>query len=741
MRRWGAKTFVQCSRDILRVVPSTDLPDLRRALEEKHWDAVLVTGLAPDVTVEDVQRVIGETCASIPVLYTPNQEAQTRAMELLGGETKALRDELDRVKSDVRRAEEANLAKGRFLANLSHELRNPLNGIIGMTELTLRTDLKPDQRRNLDVVRTSSEILLQLLSDILDFERIDADRVELDREPFRIRDLVDQIVDLMAEPASHKPIELLFHVHSEVPEWVDGDPLRIRQVFVNLVGNAIKFTDEGEISVEVGLMRQDDQRIVLSCSVEDSGVGVPPEEQGRIFEAYAQATGDVARRHAGTGLGLPIARRLVALMDGTLDLQSKPGEGSCFSFSLTLGRVRGADARTYPESIGNLRVLVVDDNVTTRRILGDMLDSFGCRTGHAQNGPAALRALEFAARRDESFDVVLLDSEMPQMSGLEVLRAMGQYPALQSLDVVMMTSVTGLSAVIEREELGWAAYLTKPVSQSQLLDILMTLVDETPLAREPLSPREIGPEWNQLTAVEPGLILLAEDNEINRRLACTILREAGHDVVTAADGRQALELLQEHAFDLILMDIQMPEVDGVETTGTIRGDDRWNELPIIAMTAHALPGDRERFMAAGMNDYVTKPVRVEQLLAAVARHLPSVGRGPKQPQPLNLEHARERLAGFEGLVAELLEELVSSGPARIERITDALRHRDAVSLEREAHSLKGLAGSAGAECLQQASQELETHGAREAWDQAQGAFDNLWHEWLTLRRMVDERAV
>jgi len=732
---------VDNSRDILTVASSTDLEDLKRALEEKHWDAVLVTGLAPDLTFEDLQHVIGETCPTIPVLYAPTPDAQARAMKLLGGETKALRAELERARAEVERAEEANVSKGRFLANMSHELRNPLNGIIGMTELTLRTDLKPDQRHNLDVVRTSSEILLQLLSDILDFERIEADCVELEQEPFRIRDLIDQIVDLMAEPASSKPIELLFHVHSEVPEWVSGDPLRIRQVLVNLVGNAIKFTDEGEIAVEVGLKRQDDRDLVLSCSVEDSGIGIAPEEQSRIFETYVQATGDATRRQAGAGLGLPIARRLVALMGGALELQSVPGEGSRFSFGLTLGRVRGADARTYPDSIGNLKVLVVDDNVTNRRILGDMLDSFGCRSGHAQTGPAALRALEFAARRGEPFDVVLLDCDMPQMSGLEVLRAMRQYPALQSLEVVMMTSVTGLSAVIEREDLGWAAYLTKPVSQSQLLDILMTLVDDAPSAAETLSPRGLGTASSSPVAGEPGRILLAEDNEINRRLACTILREAGHDVVTAVDGGEALQRLEEQPFDLVLMDIQMPEVDGVETTKAIRGDDRWSELPIIAMTAHALHGDRERFLAAGMNDYVTKPVRVEDLLEAVARNLSSDDRVPKHPQALNLEQARERLAGYEGLVAELLEELVSSGPERIERITGALQERDAASLEREAHSLKGLAGSAGAECLQQASQELETHGAREAWDRAQEAFENLWQEWLTLQRIVDERAV
>jgi len=614
------------------------------AIGQQAWQAILLYEPPESLSLTAVQAGLSAAGVTLPILALAGEQAVDRFARLLarGSEGNAhLQEELERAHRLALRAEAANASKSRFLAHMSHELRTPLNGIVGMTALALRSDPTPEQRRYLEVVQSSSEVLLELIGKILDFGRLEAERLEIERELFSVRELLDQIADLMAAPASRKPIELLFHVHNDVPVHVTGDALRLRQVLVNLIGNAVKFTDRGEIAVEARVIHSGPHAVELEFTVTDTGRGIPLEDQQRIFERYCQAGGSPSRSWSGSGLGLAISKRLVETMGGHLSLQSRPGEGSRFTVTLAFPTVEGRETPLLPDEIRNLRALVVDDNVTNRRILHDMLTGFGCDCREVRDGAAALRTLEFAARRGQPFDVLLLDDDMPQMGGLDVLRAMRQYPALQKAEVVMMTSIAHLPAIIEHEDLGWSAYLTKPVSQSQLLDILMTLFGDpsglmwrAPEAGGSTGGPGTGPEPVRLVDARPCHILVAEDNEINRRVARAVLETAGHEVAFAADGREVLEALERDRFDMILMDIQMPEMDGLQATAAIRSRAATRELPIIAMTAHAMPGDRERFLAAGMDDYVRKPVRIEEVLSVIARFAPPREAGsPEPPKP------------------------------------------------------------------------------------------------------------
>ena len=622
--------------------PVADHASLPAASEDGAWDALLL--IDPPESLSPIAGAAG--AAGLAVIVLEEIERLDAFVHLLtrGGErVQVLEEELERAHRMTLQAEAASASKSRFLAHMTHELRTPLNGIVGMTALALRTDLAPEQRHYLEIVQSSAEILQELIGDVLDFGRIEANKLQLDHETFSLRELMDQIADLTATPVSRKPVELLFHVHNDVPAWLTGDALRVRQVLLNLIGNAIKFTEQGEIRVETRPLHVSPRMSEIEISVTDTGIGIPPEAQDHIFDSYEQAGADPGRRAGGSGLGLAISKRLAQAMGGHLSVQSTPGEGSRFTLTLAFTSATGEHAPTYPESLCDLRVLVVDDNVTNRRILHDMVTGFGCECREVRDGPAALRMLDFAARGSRPFDVVLLDDEMPQMGGLDVLRAMHQYPALQEIEVVILTSVARLPVVIEQESLGWAAYLTKPVSQSQLLDILMSLFGDPGTAIEGPSGEAAG----ALALPLPGAvdtacrILVAEDNAINQRVARAILENAGHQVTFAENGRAAIEALEREVFDMVLMDMQMPDMDGLAATAEIRAREALRGLPVIAMTAHAMKGDRERFLAAGMDDYIRKPVRIDEVLSVIARFARSRPKGEEKPESCEAREARE----------------------------------------------------------------------------------------------------
>jgi CheY-like chemotaxis protein len=495
-----------------------------------------------------------------------------------------------------------------------------MNGIIGMTELALGTSLAPEQHEYLSMVKTSAESLMTVINDVLDFSKIEAGRLELEHVAFGLRATVADAMRAVSVRVHQKKLELLWRVAPDVPDGLVGDPGRLRQVLINLVGNAVKFTEEGEIVVEVEQERRPaGGEVPLRFLVRDTGIGIPAEKQRAIFDAFVQADGSTTRRFGGTGLGLTISSRLVALMGGAIGVASEGGRGSTFHFTATFGTApagaAAADAWVVP-NLQRLRVLVVDDNGTNRRILQEMLTAWNMRPTMAADGEAGLAALEAAREEQDPFRLVLMDLMMPGMNGLEVAEAIRARPGLHSTPIIILSSATSPDGRVTAGPTV-DAWLTKPVRQSDLLDAILRL----PGRGRPVPVAEPGAVAAPEAAKAGGRILLAEDNLVNQRLALRLLERRGYDVTIATTGREAVELAEAGGFDVVLMDVQMPEMNGFEATAAIRHGEReaGRHVPIIAMTAHAMAGDRELCLHAGMDDYVSKPIDPASLFAAVAR--------------------------------------------------------------------------------------------------------------------------
>ena len=681
----------------------------------------LSTGMASHSDMEVMWRSDGTSFPAEYWSYPVEREGQVVGAVVTLIDITARRAAQQAMLAAKEAAESANRAKSEFLANMSHEIRTPMNGIIGMTELALDTPLNHEQREYLQLVRSSADSLLRIINDVLDFSKIEAGRLDLDQTDIDLPGLVNQTLKTLAIRAHKKGLELSSRVAPDVPQMLSGDPDRLRQILVNLVGNAIKFTHKGSVVVDVAPETSGPEAdpFRLHFIVRDTGIGIPVEKQQIIFEAFSQVDGSTTRHYGGTGLGLTITKRLVRMMGGKVWVESRLGEGSTFHFTLKLAPPQknrsGPNLRSA--ELESLHVLIVDDNETNRMILDEMLKNWRMVPTLADSGEAALMAMRWARDQGNSFRLVLLDGHMPGMDGFEVARRIKSDPSLAGATIMMLTSDRQVGDAARCREIGIKVYLVKPIGQSDLLDGIINALGTQMLD----SASAVLPDKG-VKSMRSLRLLLAEDNPVNSHLALTLLRKWGHEIVLATNGREALEVLENagfKGFDAVLMDVQMPEMDGMEATAAIRAREKTLgfHVPIIGVTAHAMKGDRERCLEGGMDGYVSKPIRPETLLSELARLVPGSVRRAGQPATtpvpaipagaLDRGGLLDRVEGDMDLLGDIIELFKEDSLRQLTAIREAIDKKDATALRRAAHTLKGTCGNLGAPEAAATALELE----------------------------------
>jgi CheY-like chemotaxis protein/HPt (histidine-containing phosphotransfer) domain-containing protein len=641
-------------------------------------------------------------------------------------------EDLDEEKA---RAEEATRAKSDFLANMSHEIRTPMNAVIGMAHLALKTELTPKQQDYLSKIQSAANSLLGIINDILDFSKIEAGKLDMETVEFDLLETMDNVANVITVKAQEREnLEVLFYLDSQVPNFLVGDSLRLNQILVNLGNNAVKFTEEGEIVLSVTVNEKSDDNVTLQFSVRDTGIGMTAEQQNKLFQAFSQADTSTTRKYGGTGLGLTISKRLVNMMGGEIWIESEPGQGTTFHFTAGFGLGKETVKRHFEPSpdLRGLKVLVVDDNATSREILQDILESFSFEVYLSASGKEALEEIE-RADQEKPFELVIMDWKMPGMDGIEASRRIKSHQKLTKIPAIILVTAYGREEIMRQaDEIGLEGFLLKPVNSSVLFDAVMqALGKEAQVVSQ--TGRQKVQSAEELNAISGARVLLVEDNEINQQVAQEILQGAGIIVTVVNNGQEGVDAARQNQYDAILMDIQMPVMDGYAATNAIRNlKSEIRNVPILAMTAHAMAGDEQKSLDAGMNDHVTKPIDPDQLFAALQKWIkPVAGRAAVQTPPvpdappksvqatMDAEELPESLPGFDlaagltrlggnkKLYRKLLLDFGVKYTGVAAEIGDALEAKDLNQAHSLVHNLKGLAGNLEASELQSAAIEME----------------------------------